>query len=106
MIDLNQRVHAPELENLVDNCQNTTGTGKELPKLDVGTPVLYEKIWIVPKLNVPSGLRVPLKTEKIRKYHILADDSDRVVIRFRCHIKAYLTRSGRASKAPKQLIEQ
>ena len=41
--------------------------------------------------------------ENPRKYHILADDSDRVVTRPRCHIKAYYTRSGRVREAPKML---
>ena len=40
-----------------------------------------------------------------RKYEILTDDSDRVITRSRRHIKAYLTRSGRVSKAPKCLID-
>ena len=37
MIDLNIKMYEPELESLVDKYQNVTSTGKELPKLDVGT---------------------------------------------------------------------
>ena len=32
MIDLNQKMYEPEIENLVDKCQNVTSTGKELQK--------------------------------------------------------------------------
>ena len=39
-----------------------------------------------------------------RKYEILTDN-DRVVTQSRRHIKTYLTKSGRVSKAPKRLIE-
>ena len=42
MIDLNQKVHEPEMEKLAEKHQNSTSTGicKELPKQDVGTKVL------------------------------------------------------------------
>ena len=44
MIDLNQnKSNEPEIETLLDRHQRVTDTGKELPKPDVGTPVLYDK---------------------------------------------------------------
>ena len=64
MIDLNQKVHEPELENLVDKCQNTTSTGKELPKLDVGTPMLYEKNPNAPKIKCPQWSKGTIKNRK------------------------------------------
>ena len=42
-IDLNQRPNETEIEMLADKCQKLTATGKELPKLYVETPVLYDK---------------------------------------------------------------
>ena len=107
MIDLNQKVHEPELESIADKCQNITSTGKKLPKLDVGTKVLYEKNPDAPKIKHPQWSKGTIKiSENPCKYHILTDDSDRVITRSRHHIKAYVTRSGRASKAPKHLIEK
>ena len=44
MIDLNQnKSNETENETLVGKHQKVTGTGKELPKLDISTPVLYNK---------------------------------------------------------------
>ena len=42
-IDSSQGINKPEIEMLIDKHQKVTVTGKELPKLDVGTPVLYSK---------------------------------------------------------------
>ena len=58
-------------------------------------------------LNIHSGVKVKSKIEKIHmEYHILTDDSERMITRSRCHIKTYITRSGRVSKAPIHLIDQ
>ena len=99
MTDLNQKVHEPELGNVVDKHQSTTSTGKELPKLDIGTKVLYEIYPDASKIKCPQWLQGTIKNrETPRRYHILADDSDRGVTRSRYHIKAYFTRSWRVSK--------
>ena len=67
MIDLNQKVNDLGIESLVNKRQSTNSTGnyKELPRLDVGTRVLYEKHPDAPKIKYPSGLREQLKIEKI-----------------------------------------
>ena len=58
------------------------------------------------KVKHPQWSKGMIKSrENPRKYHILADDSDRVVIMSRCHIKGYYTRSGRCGKDPERLIE-
>ena len=81
--------------------------GKELPKLDVGKRVLYDKNPDASKVKHPQWSKGTIEnSEDPQKYHILTDDNDRVVTRSRCYIKAYYTRSGRVSKAPKHLIEQ
>ena len=105
-IDLNQnKSNEPEIEMLVDRCQKVTGTGKELPKLDVGTPVLYDKNTDSSKIKHLKWAKGTVKDgENPRKYHILTD-GDRMITRSRCHIKAYMTRSGMVSKAPKCLVE-
>ena len=44
MIDLNQgNINEPEIESLADKCHKITSKCKELPILDVGMPVLYDK---------------------------------------------------------------
>ena len=110
VIDLNQnKLNDPEIENLVEKCQSksTTCTGKELPKLDVGTRVLYDKNPDSTKIKCPQWCKGTIKNrENPWKYHILTNDSDRMITRSRCHIKAYMTKSGRVSKAQKQLISE
>ena len=64
MIDLNQKVHEPEIENLVDKCQNVTITGKELPKLDVGPKVIYKKNSDASKNKHPQWLKGKFKDRK------------------------------------------
>ena len=64
MIDLNQKVHEPELKNLVDKHQNATSTGKELPKLDFGQKYYMRNILMLQKSSILNGLRVQLKIEK------------------------------------------
>ena len=81
-------------------------TGKELPKLDIGTPVLYDKNPDISKVKRPKWCKGTIRDrQNPHKYEILTDDSDRVIMRSRRHIKAYLTKSGRMSKPPKYLIE-
>ena len=110
-IDLSQnKSNEIEIEILADKHQikPKSNTGKELPKLDVGMPVLYDKNPDSSKVKVkcPQWCKGTVKDrQNPRKYEILTD-GDRVVTRSRRHIKAYLTRSGRFSKAPKRLIEQ
>ena len=102
-IDLSQRMNEPEIESLAEKHQKVTVTGKELPKLDVGTPVLYDKNFDSTKIKHPTWAKGTVKNgENPRKYEILTD-GDRVVTQSRRHIKA---KSERVSKAPKRLIEQ
>ena len=101
------QMNEPAVERLIENWEQVPKSGKELPKLDVGIPVLCEKNPDSTKIKCPQWFKGTIKNcENPRIHHILADDSDRVVTRSRCHIKAYFTRSDRASKAPKYLIEQ
>ena len=109
MIDLNQnKSNDTVIETLVDKRQKVTVTGKELPKLDVGTPVPYDKNPEFSKKKRPTWAKGTVKDrqrQNPRKYEILTD-GDRVVTQSSRHIKAYLTNSGGVSKAPKRLIEQ
>ena len=43
MVDFNQSKNDEPIEKLVQKHEVKSKTGKELPKLDVGTPVLYDK---------------------------------------------------------------
>ena len=57
MIDLNQKVKEPVIEKLVKNRELVPVLGKELPNLDVGTEVLYEKNPDATKVKHPRWLR-------------------------------------------------
>ena len=94
------------VEKLIQKSELKTQTGKELPKLDAGTPVLYDKNPHSTKVKRPKWHKGIIKDRQNPcKYEILTDDSNRVIMRSRRHIKAYLTKSGRMSKPPKCLIE-
>ena len=106
MIDFTQSRNDVPIEKLIQKCEIKAKTGKELPKLDVGTPVLYDKNPDSTKVKGPKWCKGTIKDrQNLRKYEIFTDDSDRVITRSRRHIKAYFTRSGRVSKSPKHLIE-
>ena len=80
---------------------------KELPKLDVGMRVLYDKNPDSTRIKHPQWCKGTIKNrENPQKYQILTDDSDRMITRSRSHIKAYMTRSSRVNKAPKHLISE
>ena len=106
MIDFTQLRNDGPIEKLIQKCEVKAKTGKGLPKLDVGTPVLYDKNLDSTNIKRPKWCKGTIKDrQNPRKYEILTDDSDRVITRSRRHIKAYLTKSGRMSKLPKHLIE-
>ena len=80
-------------------------TGKELSKIPVGTPVLYEHNPDSNKVKQHKWWKITIKDSKEpRKWHILMD-KHRIVTRSRHHIKSYFTHSGRVSKGPNRLIE-
>ena len=63
-ININQgmKQNEPEIEMLVDKClQKNNDTGKELPKLDVGTPVLYDKNPDSSKIKCPQWCKGNVK---------------------------------------------
>ena len=104
VIDMHQKFNETKIEKMSDKCMNRPIIGKELSRIPVGTPVLYDK-------NPDSSKIKDLVWRKgtvsdrlnARKYKILTD-SDRVITRSRRHIKGYQTQSGRISKAPDRLI--
>ena len=75
IIDLNQnKSNETEIEMLAGRYQKVTVTGKELPKLDVGTPVLYEKNLDSTKVKRPKWVKGTVKDrQNPRKYEILMD---------------------------------
>ena len=108
MIDFSQSRNDEPVEKLIHKCEfkAKSTSGKELPKLDVGIPVLYDNNPDSTKVKRPKWCKETIKNRQDpQKYEILADDSDRVIIRSRRHVNAYLTRSGRVSKSPKCFIE-
>ena len=57
-----------------------SASGKELPKLDVDTPVLYDKNPDSTKIKRPKWCKGTIKDRQDpRKYEILTDDSDCVI---------------------------
>ena len=106
MIDFNQSKNDEPIEKLIQKCEVKSKTGKELPKLEIGRPVLYDKNPDSTRIKRPKWCKGTMKDRQNPcKYSILTDDSDQVITRSRRHIKAYLTKSGRMSKPPKHLIE-
>ena len=108
MIDFSQSRNDEPVEKLIhkDELKAQKESDKNLPKLDIGTPVLYEKNPDSTKVKRPKWSAGTVKNrESPQKYEILNDDSDRVITRSRRYVKAYLTWSGRVSKSSKHLIE-
>ena len=96
-----------EIESLADKYQKVTSRGKELPKLDVGTPILYDKNPDSSKNKHPKLAKGVIKNrENPWKYHIIVDKGNRMITRSKHYIKTYMTRSGRISKSPQCLIDQ
>ena len=75
MIDVRQYSNVETIEKLIEKCELETQTGKELPKLDVGTPVLYDKNPDSTKIKRPSWQKGVCNRQNPRKYEILTDDS-------------------------------
>ena len=106
MIDYTQSRNAEPIEKLIQKHDIKPKTGKELPKLDIGTPVLYDKNPDSTNIKRPKWCKGTIKDRQNScKYEILTDDSDHGITRSRRHIKAYFTKLGRMSKPPKHLIE-
>ena len=100
MIDLHQKSNESEIEKKSEKQLNLPKTGKELPKLPVGTRVLYEQNPDSNKPKHPNWSKGTISDRSNpRKYQILMDN-DKVVTRSRHHIKGYFTHSGQISKAP------
>ena len=106
MIDFTQPRNDELIEKLIQKHEVKAKTCKELPKLDVGTPVLHDKNPVSTNIKIPKWCKGTIKDRQNPcKYEILTDNSDWVITRSIRHIKAYLTRSGRMSKPPNHLIE-
>ena len=95
IINFSQSRHDEPVEKLIQKCKlkAKSTSGKELPKLDVGTPVLHDKNPDSTKVKRPKWCKGTIKDRhNPHKYKILTDDSNCVITRSRRHIKAYLTR--------------
>ena len=99
-IDFGQNACEDEVDNLVRKCESKQQTGEELPKLDIGSPVLYNKIPDSTKIKQPQWVKGTIKNrQNPSKYEILTDDSDQVIMRSRRHVPP------KESMPPKHLIE-
>ena len=107
-INLSQKSNETEIEKLAERQLNKAKLvrGKKLSKIPVGTPILYEKNPDSSKVKHPNWCKGTLKDRKNPRSYEILKDNDRIVTRSRHHIKVYLTKSGRVSKAPQRLIEQ
>ena len=79
MIDFSQLRNDEPVEKLIHKCElkAQSTSGKELPKLDVGTPVLYNKNPDSTKVKRPKWCKGTIKDRQNPcKYSILTDDSD------------------------------
>ena len=83
-IDLSQKSNESEIDKLVERQFSKSKSGKELPKIPVGTPILYEKNPDSSKIKCPNWCKGTVKDRKNpRKYEILTDN-DKIVTRSRC----------------------
>ena len=105
IIDKHERSSEEEIEEMATECLSRPTSGKELPRLPVGTEVFYKENPDSSKIKRPKWQKGTIKDScNPRKYTILTDN-DRVITYSRCHIKGYHTRSGRLSKVPDRFIE-
>ena len=56
-IDINQKSNETKIKKLADRWLSTPKSWKELPKIPVGMPILYEIIPIQARLNIPIGAK-------------------------------------------------
>ena len=71
MIDLNQSKNDEPIEKLIQKHEFKAKTGKELPKLKIGTPVLYDKNPDSTKVERPKWCKGTIKDrQNPRKYEI------------------------------------
>ena len=61
MIDFTQSRNDEPIEKLIQKCKVKAKTGKELPKLDVGMPVLYDKNPDSTKVKRPKWYKGTIK---------------------------------------------
>ena len=88
VIDVHQKETEREIEKLSENRSKLISKGKELPKLPVGTEVLYEFSPDSDKTKCPKWCKGIIKDRfNPYKYEILTD-SDRVITQSRKHKKA------------------
>ena len=65
IIDLAEcKINEPAVEELVQNRELIPYTGKELPKLDVGTPILYDRNPDSSKIKHPQWSRSMIKKKR------------------------------------------
>ena len=77
-INFNQNLDCEELvEKMIQKHELKPQTGKELPKLDIGTLVLYDKNPDGTKIKRPKWCKGTIKdSQNPCKYSVLTDDSD------------------------------
>ena len=103
VIDVRSKETESEIEKLSANrskMATTSSDRKELPKLPVGTEIMYEFNPDADKNKQSKWCKGTIKDRvNPRKYEILTDN-DWVITQSRRHIKGYVTKSGRISKNP------
>ena len=77
MIDFSLSKNDEPIEKLIHKHKVKVKSGKKLPKLDVGTPVLYDKNPDSTKVERPKWCKGTIKDrQNPHKYEIFTDDSD------------------------------
>ena len=104
VIDVCAKDSELEIEKLLESRAKLASShgekGKELPKIPVGTEILYEFNPNSDKNKRPKWCKGTVMDRlNPRKYQILTEN-DRVITRSKKHIKGYVTKSGRISKMP------
>ena len=77
MIDFTQSRNDEPIEKLIQKHEVKAKTGKKLPKLDIATPVLYDKNPDSTKVKRPKWCKGTIRDrQNPQKYEILTDNSD------------------------------
>ena len=82
MIDMHHKSNESEIEKIAEKIMSKPITGSELPKIPVGTPILYDKNSDSMKIKCPVwGKGTVSDRLNGRKYQILTDSDSHYKVR-------------------------
>ena len=83
VIDIHKKANESEIEKLSDRWLSRPTSGKELSKIPVGTPILYEQNPDSSKVKRPKWCNGTIKDRKEPRNYKILTDNDKIVTRLR-----------------------